>query len=486
MLTRGLARVLSRMCQFTAATLMISGLVGLAYGEPVWGYYAAVAAAALTASLGFELVGQRAPGSQPRLTRRESFLAVVLSWVVMIFFGALPFWLSGAMPLFADAMFESASGYTTTGATILGDIEALPHAHLFQRSLAHWVGGMGIIVLSVAILPELAVGGMQLFTAESTGISTDKLAPRIVSTARRLWWVYASMTGVLVVLLLFGGMNVFDAVTHAFGTLATGGFSTRNASIGAFDSLYIEAVITAFMIGAGVSFALQYRLYWRRNPGPLLTSREVRLYLGIFVSFSLLIAIWLVVQGGYTSFGSALRDSVFQTAAIITTTGYGTANFDAWPSFCRYLLVALMFLGGCAGSTAGGVKVIRLLVVLKHAMLELRKLVHPTIVQPVMIGDNVVPQATIQAILGFFLLYISTIGLGTALVLATGVDLVTGVTAVVSAMNSIGPGLGLVGPAENYSHMPTMCKWVLSACMLVGRLEIYTVIVLFTAAFWKH
>jgi len=473
------------MCQFTAASLVISGSVGIIYFEDVWKSYFGTALIALLVAAAFRVLGR---GRFPvdRLTRREGFLAVVVSWCVIVFFGAMPFWVSGSIPHLADAIFESASGFTTTGATILTDIEAMPHAHLFQRSLAHWIGGMGIIVLSVAILPELAIGGMQLFAAESSGISMDKISPRIVETARRLWWVYVGMTVVLVVLLLFGGMGVFDAITHAFGTLATGGFSTRNASVGAFNSVYIEVVITIFMLASGMSFALHYRLFVRGELRALLRSSEAALYFSIFAVVTLGIAWNLVSRGGYTEFSQALRESSFQTASILTTTGFGTADFDRWPDLSRYLLVLMMFCGGCAGSTAGGVKVVRLVVVLKHAALELKKLIYPRIVRPIRLDGVSVTQSTIQGILGFFLLYVTTIAVATTLVLATGVDLVTGVTAVISAMNSIGPGLAMVGPAQNYAALPDMCKWVLSICMIVGRLEIYTVLVLFSVSFWRH
>jgi trk system potassium uptake protein TrkH len=421
-----------------------------------------------------------------RLTRREGFIAVVSAWVIIIAFGAIPFWISGDIPKFIDALFESASGYTTTGATILTNIEALPHAHLFQRSFSHWIGGMGIIVLSVAILPELAIGGMQLFSAESSGLGTDKLSPRIVSTARRLWQVYVGMTVVLAGLLMFGGMNLFDATCHSFGTIATGGFSTRNASIGAYDSTFIETIITIFMLLSGMSFALLYRLAIRGQPKPLLRSPEVKLYLGIFFVFATAICVRLVRAGTYDSIFEAARTSAFQTAAILTTTGYGTADFNYWPAFTQLLLLLLMFLGGCAGSTAGGVKVVRLLVVFKHATVELKKLLYPTLVQPVTVANRAVTQSTMEGILGFFLLYIMTTVGASMLVLATGVDLITGVTAVISAMNSIGPGLGEVGPSGNYSGLPDYCKVVLSVCMLVGRLEIYTIFVLFIPAFWHR
>jgi trk system potassium uptake protein TrkH len=484
---RVLANILSRLCQFMAVALCVPAAVGLAYEETAaWQAYLITAAMSAAASIVLRLLARSPTGTPERITRREGFVAVVLSWAAMVTLGALPYWISGGIPVLADAIFESASGYTTTGATILTNIEALGRAHLFQRDLAHWVGGMGIIVLSVAILPDLAVGGMQLFSAESSGIATEKLAPRIVSTARRLWWIYAGMTGVLIALLLLGGMSLYDAVTHAFGTLATGGFSPHNTSIGAFDSVYIEIVITVFMLLSAMSFALHYRVAARLSLRPLLGSLEVQVFLAVFVVFAAAITVSLVTSGTYNSVGSALRAGSFQTASILTTTGFGTADFDKWPDFCRYMLVLTMFLGGCAGSTAGGVKVVRLIVVYKHATVELRKLIHPSLVHPVMLGDTQISQATIQAILGFFLLYIITTATATMLVLAMGVDLVTGVTAVVSAMNSIGPGLGVVGPAGHYGTLPDASKWVLSACMIVGRLEIYTVFVLFTPSFWRR
>ncbi len=478
--------ILSRACYFAAVTLLAPMAIGLMYGESVWEHYASTALAALITGSGLQFAGGRRGLTGRKITRREGFFGVVLAWLVLVAFGSIPFWISGSIPSFTDAVFESASGFSTTGATILTNIEMLPHAHLFQRALAHWVGGMGIIVLSVAILPELAVGGMQLFAAESTGIATDKLSPRIVSTSRRLWQVYVGLTVVLVALLMGFGMSWFDAVTHSFATVATGGFSTRNASIGAFDSVAIESITTFFMLLSGVSFALLYRAFLRRQPGPLLKSTEVRTYVGIYIVFALLITINLMQVGGYASFASAFRASTFQTAAIITTTGFGTDDFNIWPDFSRFLLVLLMFLGGCAGSTAGGVKVIRVLVVMKNAMLELKKLLHPNVVQPVTIAQRVVTTSTMQGILGYFLLYITTTVFATMGVLATGVDLITGVTAVISAMNSIGPGLHLVGPTENYAQLPAACKWILSVCMIVGRLEIYTVFVLFTRAFWKN
>jgi trk system potassium uptake protein TrkH len=478
--------ILSRACYFSALTLLLPMAVGLFYGESAWTYYGRIAATALLTGLLLQFIGGKRRLADRKITRREGFLGVVLAWLVMIFFGSLPFFLSGSIPAFTDAVFESASGFSTTGATILTNIEAMPYAHLFQRALAQWVGGMGIIVLSVAILPELAVGGMQLFAAESTGITTDKLSPRIVSTARRLWRLYIVLTIVLAVLLMGFGMSLFDAVTHSFTTIATAGFSTRNASIGAFNSVAIEMVTTFFMLLSGISFALLYRALVRREAKPLLESAEVRTYIGIYVFFTAMVTVNLVQFGSYPTWLAAIRAATFQTAAIITTTGFVIADFDVWPDFSRFLLVLLMFIGGCAGSTAGGVKVVRVLIVIKNAMLELKRLLHPNLVQSVTIAQRVVTTSAMQGILGFFLLYITTTAVATMGVLATGVDLITGVTAVISAMSSIGPGLHLVGPVESYAHLPTSCKWILSACMIVGRLEIYTVLVLFTRAFWKN
>ena len=477
-------RILARVCGAVALSLVLPPLVGACYGDSQWPYYLGAAVAALAMGAVLWLVASSRPESRARVSLRESFLAVVVSWLMIIALGALPFYFSGAIPSLSDAVFESASGYTTTGATILTDIEALPKAHLFQRSLAHWLGGMGILVLMVAILPELRVGGLQVFAAESSGIDTDKISPRIASVAARLWGLYLAMTCVCASLLVYFGMDLFDAVMHAFGTLATGGFSTQNHSIGSYDSLGIEIVIMVFMLAAGASFPLQYRMYLRGDSSPIRRSEELRLYGVVFVMFSLAITGTLVVSGDYDSYGEALRHGSFQTAAILTTTGYGTADYDRWPDLCRYLLVLLMFLGGCAGSTAGGVKVVRLLVVFKHGAVELKKLLYPQILQPVVVNGASVAQSTILGILGFFLLYITTIAVATTLVLATGVDLVTGVSAVIASMNSIGPGLGLVGPASNYAALPDLCKWVLAVCMVVGRLEIYTVFVLVTALFW--
>jgi trk system potassium uptake protein TrkH len=396
--------------------------------------------------------------------------------------------MSGEFSCFAHAYFESMSGYTTTGATVINDIERLPHSILFMRSFSQWIGGMGIIVLSVAILPELSVGGMQLFSAEASGIDSDKLAPRIAATARRLWFLYVAITLVEAVLLLLGDMSFFDAINHAMTTIATGGFSTKNESVGGFDSLYIEIVIIFFMFISGISFTLQFRAIVFGQRLRLLQSPEVLLYVKFILGAVVLLTINTFGSGVYDSVLTSLRYATFQTVSIITTTGFGInpeADFDTWPDFSRVLLVGLMLVGGCAGSTAGGSKVVRLYIVAKHALVQIRKLVRPNLVATLHIGDRSVPQETTEAILGYYLLYftiIMVLGLGMT---ALGMELISGTTAAVSAMNSIGPGLGSVGAAESFSSVPDAGLYLLSGGMLLGRLEIYPVLVILSSHFWR-
>jgi trk system potassium uptake protein TrkH len=479
-------RVLSRLLWMSAGAQAVPLVFALLGREAIW--YAWAASTGLPALAAFAVSRLPAAREAPKdsLRRREGFVAVTLGWLVLVFFTALGFHLSGYFDGFAESFFESMSGYTTTGATVIADIEGLPTSVLFQRSLSHWIGGMGIIVLSVAILPELAVGGMQLFAAESSGIDADKLAPRIAQTARRLWGLYVLITAAETILLLLGGMSVFDAVNHAMATIATGGFSTKNASVASFDSLYIELVIIAFMFISGISFTLQYRAIIQLRPRRLLTSPEVQLYTALTLGACLLVTTDLYVAGDYDTIGSALRYASFQVVSIITTTGFATADFDAWPDFCRVLLVGSMIIGGCAGSTAGGSKVVRLYVVVKHAIAQLHRLIRPRIVHPLQIGKREVPQDTTEAILGFYLLYFAALGIGFLAMTGLGMDLVSGTTAAVSALNSVGPGLGTVGAVRNFAEVPDAGLYLLSFGMLLGRLEIYTVLVLFTSHFWRR
>lgn len=487
-----LLRYFGRFHVLVAGVLIIPLLVGLFYdAKPlVWSFLvpsmvllAGGLLMALAARLWFS-------PPEPGLRRREGFLLVSFSWILIILYGALPFRLSGEIADLAAAIFESASGFTTTGATVLSNIEILPHSLLFWRSFSHWLGGMGIIVLSVAILPELAVGGMQLFAAESSGIGVDKLAPRIAETARRLWALYVIMTAVEMLLLLSGGMSGFDAVTHAFSTTATGGFSPRQDSVGHFDSTYIDGVIIVFMFLAGTNFALQYRVFVRGDVRRFFTSSEVRLYAALAIAVTLLVTADLVASGIYDGTGEGLRYGAFQVVSILTTTGFGTADFDQWPTFSKFCLVILMTVGGCAGSTAGGLKVIRLVVVLKHATREFRRLIYPRVVKPVTIDGRALDEEILWSILGFFLLYMMAF-LGTVLLLSAlehqgEMDLVTATTASLSALNSIGPGLGRVGATENFAFIHPSGKLALSFCMVLGRLEIYTLLILFVPRFWAR
>lgn len=415
---------------------------------------------------------------------REGTAIVTFGWLGAATTGALPFVFSGVLPSFTDAFFESMSGFTTTGASVLKDIEAVPGSILLWRSTTHWLGGMGIIVLSLAILPFLGVGGMQLYKAEVPSPIPDKLKPRIRDTASALWKVYLLFTVVEVVLLMLGGMPFFDAVCHTFGTLATGGFSTKNASIGYYRSAYIDFVVILFMLLAGINFSLHYQLIIRRRLN-FFYDPECRVFLGSVLVFIVIcsLSLWGKV---YSSFSDALRYASFQVVSIITTTGYATADYELWPGLTQAILFFCMFLGASAGSTGGGVKCLRLILLLKHAYRELLRIIHPHSVIQVKLGGKVVPPDVLSSIWGFFVLYMGVFVVASWAVAAMGVDMLTAFSSVAATLGNIGPGFGLVGPTENYAFLPTIAKWILSFCMLLGRLEIYTVMVLLVPEFWKR
>ena len=417
------------------------------------------------------------------LSIRGGFLFVTLAWLSASASGALPFYLSGWIPSYTDAFFETMSGFTTTGASILTEIESLPYSLLFWRSLTHWLGGMGIVVLTVALFPLLGVGGFQLLKAESPGPSVDKITPRITETAKILWIIYLVLTVLETGLLMFGGMSLFDALTHTFGTLATGGFSPKNSSVGFYSSGYIHVVITIFMYLAGVNFILFYRLI-RGDTRSILRNTEFKAYTGILIVASLLIAIDLY-GSTYASFGESLRYAGFQAASILTTTGYATADFAAWPSVAKITLFGLMFIGGCAGSTGGGMKVVRIVTMIKQGMNELRYLIYPRGVFRIHLNERVVRKDTVYVILGMVALYITMLIVTSFVVATSGTDILTSFSTALVTLGNIGPGFGLVGPTENYAFYPDYVKWFLSIIMMIGRLEIYTVLVLFTPVFWK-
>lgn len=473
-------RILGALLLFLAATLLTPLPFSLYYGDGAWSAFiqSAVICAVVGALLFFACRSSR------DLSLREGFAVVTFGWSVFALFGSLPYLLSGAISTPLDAVFETMSGFTTTGSTILTEIEILPKSLLFWRSLTHWLGGMGIIVLSLAILPMLGVGGMQLFKAEVPGPTADRLKPRIQDTAKMLWGVYFLLTVVETVLLMFGGMDFFDALCHSFATLATGGFSTRNTSIAAYDSAYIDMVITLFMVLAGVNFALHFQVL-RGRVKDFFRSEELRVYLGIIGVATLLVMLFNWNADLYQNIGENLRFSLFQVSSIMTTTGFGTADYELWPVVAQYLLVLLMFVGGCAGSTGGGVKVARILLLFKHAQTQVFRLIHPRAIRLVKLGHRPVDREVMQAILGFFALFIGVFVVGSLLVAASGMDLVSAGAAVIACLANIGPGLGSVGPVDNFAHVPDFGKSVLVVCMLMGRLELFTVLVLFFPSFWR-
>lgn len=417
-----------------------------------------------------------------QIAKREGYVVVTFSWIVISVFGALPFVLSKAIPEYHNAFFETISGFTTTGASILTDIEAIPKGLLFWRSLTHWIGGMGIIVLSLAVLPFLGIGGMQLFVAEVPGPAPDKLHPRITQTAKRLWGIYVLLTAIETGLLMTGGMNLFDALCHAFGTMATGGFSTQNSSIAGY-SPFIQYIIIAFMILAGTNFTLHFYVL-KGNFNKLWNNEEFKFYIYAILIVSVVITTSLMISY-HSNLEKDFREALFQTVSIITTTGYITADYLVWPFFVWLLIFLLMFTGGCAGSTGGGIKMIRQLLLFKNSRLELKRLVHPQAVIPVRLNGKTIPQNIIFNVLAFFLIYALIFAFGSLFMSMLGLDFESAIGSVAATLGNIGPGIGQVGPSGNYSAIPVAGKWFLSFLMLLGRLELFTVLVLFSRVFWR-
>lgn len=421
--------------------------------------------------------------NQPRMSHRNAIAIVTLGWIAATVIGALPFFLSGTFDTFTDCIFESISGFSTTGSSVLADIERVPRGILMWRSLTHWLGGMGIIVLSLAILPFLGLGGMQLYKAEAPGPSPDKLTPRIRDTASALWRVYLLFTLVMIILLMFGGMDVFDAICHTFGTLATGGFSTRNLSIAYYNSAYIDTVITIFMLLSGINFALHFQMLSGKSRF-MFSDPEFRFFIAV-VSVLICVTTFSLYQTTYPSLTQSFRYAAFQVSSIITTTGYATADFEIWPVLPQCILLFCMFLGSCAGSTGGGMKCMRIMLLLKQSYLELFRMIHPHAVTQVKFGKRLVTEDIVKGMWGFFIIYLGLFILSSLLLTAMQIDLITSFSAVAACIGNIGPGLGSVGPTNNFAHLPLGAKWVLSFCMLLGRLEIYTVIILFVPEFWR-
>jgi trk system potassium uptake protein TrkH len=481
--------VLGAFIFFLGFALLCPIIISIIYHEQDW--YTFLISAAIAFGLGGTLYYLFKP--QREIHAREGFLIVTLTWLFLSLVGALPFVISGSLHSYTDAVFETMSGLTTTGATIFGGttaggfvnppIESLSKSILFWRSLTDWLGGMGIIVLSIAILPLLGVGGMRLFKAESPGPSAEKLTPRVQDTAKFLWGVYVILT-IAEFLLLWAdpSMNWFDAINHTFATVATGGFSTKNASVGAFHSSYVDGIITLFMFLSGMSFAMHFRLL-RGDVKTFFSNRESRFYLLITVISIIVIGISLGAFNHY-SIGNALRYSSFQVVSIITTTGFTTDNYSAWYSLAGIFLFILYFVGGCAGSTAGGPKMIRWMIVIRNSFREIKQSIHPKAVLPIRIGDKIITPDIQRSVLNFFVLYMIAFGLGTLIISAFGFDLISSAGASISCLGNVGPVWGIF-VSKGLAIIPNFGKWTLIFLMMIGRLEIFTVLVIISRAFWK-
>lgn len=417
------------------------------------------------------------------LNHRDAVAIVALGWMTAGLLGTLPYLFSGSIPGFTNACFESISGFTTTGASVITDVEGLPQSILLWRSLTQWLGGMGIIVLSIAILPYLGVGGMQLYRAEIPSPVVDKLKPRISETAKTLWKVYVLITFMEIILLYAGGMPFFDSVCHSFCTMPTGGFSTKNASIAHFNNQYFDFVFIIFVLLAGINFSLHYRLI-KGNLSVFGKDSECRVFL-ILTGIFILVITFDIYGSIYSSLTTSFRYAAFQVSSIITTTGFVTADYDKWPALSQLILLICMFIGAMAGSTGGGIKIMRIMLLIRHTYYEIFRIIHPRAVTSVKLGGNPVPANVLSSIWGFFILYIGLFILATLIMAAMGLDTVSAIASVAASIGNIGPGLGVVGPVKNYLAIPVAGKWTLMLCMLIGRLEIYTVIVLFMPEYWR-
>ena len=473
-----IAYIIGRILLTEAALLVLPLLVTVLYGEsPV-----PVLIPILLLALCGGAMGWKKPKSTA-LYARDGLAVVALAWICMSLFGALPFVLSGDIPNYVDAFFETVSGFTTTGSSILTEIEPLSRGGLFWRSFTHWVGGMGVLVFVMAILPMNDGHGMHLMRAEVPGPTVGKLVSRMSDTAKILYSIYLVMTVVEIVLLLAGGMPLYDAAIHAFGTAGTGGFSCRNLSVGAYDSVYFDVVIGVFMLLFGVNFNLYYFLLIRRFRD-VLHSEELRAYLLIVAASVLAIAV--NISHLYQSFAASLRYAFFQVSSIITTTGYATADFNAWPAFSKAILVILMFVGACAGSTGGGMKVARIVILAKTSVCDMRKMLHPNAVATVRFEGKPIGEKNIRSVHLFLTVYLIVFTISCLLLSLEEMDLVTTFTAVAACMNNIGPGLEVVGPMGNFAAFSPWAKVLLSFDMLVGRLEIFPMLLLFAPSIWKR
>lgn len=477
-----IGRVMATVLQVLSVSMIPALGISLFYGEvaAIKGFLFSI----LPMFLCGTFLAWRLRDLQSTIRIRDGFLIVGLSWIVASTFGALPFFLSGEIPNPADAFFETASGFTTTGASILTEIESLSKGILFWRSFTHWLGGMGILIFTIALMPSLGIGGFRIAEAEAPGPTLDKLTPKMSDSAKILYIMYVGMTAIETVLLLLGGLDLFDALIHTFGTVGTGGFSSYNNSVGHYQSLYIEIIITLFMMLAGTNFNLYY-FALRRKWKEFFADRELRAYWLIFLAATVVIALSLYIYDTVDSIGQAFRYASFQVASILTTTGYATTDFNLWPTTGKAILLLLMFIGGSSGSTSGSIKVIRIVIFFKLIRRGIYKRLHPTAVVPIKLGGRNVSADVVSEIVSFFFLYIGLFILGALVVSLENVDLITAISSSAACIGNIGPGFELVGPMANYSLFSDGTTIFLGLLMIAGRLELFTILLLLMPTFWN-
>lgn len=483
---RLVSKVIGNLLLVESATLLLMLLVTLIYKETDGRYFVYSSLIALCFALILVFFGKKAPA---KAGKREGSMIVTFAWVLFSLIGALPFWISGAIPSYTDAFFETMSGFTTTGSSVLNNIEELTHGMLFWRAMTHWLGGLGIVVISMAILPMLGINGAQLFVAETTGPTKDKFSPKINDTARILFVVYIILTLAETVFLLFGGMNLFDSLTHSFSTIATGGFSTKQISVAYWeDSAYIQYVLSVFMLLAGANFAM-YFFGYKRKFFKITQNEELRYYVFIMIGASIIIMLSLIDFSKTVNFAvieRAWRDSFFTISSLMTTTGFTTVDYMTWKPMAWIVIVIVMSIGASAGSTAGGIKVVRIVIAAKACYYEFKRMIHPSAVIPVKYNNHVLSENIITRVLAFVFLYLLITIFGILILMISGMGVGESIGGMITCISCVGPGFNTVGPAGNFANVPEFSKWFLSFAMLLGRLELYTVLMIFTPAFWRH
>lgn len=475
-------RIIGLVLMVISIAMLPSFLVSLIYGETdVARAFASIMLLAVIIGL---IIFKLCQYNAKQLRVRDGFLIVTLCWLVSTILGSIPFIVTGSIPSFTDAFFESASGFSTTGCSILTDIEALPKGILFWRSFTHWIGGMGILIFAIALMPSLGISGQNLAVSEAPGPSLDKITPKMSDTAKILYVTYILFTILETILLMLGGLSLYDALIHTFGTVGTGGFSSYNDSIAHFDSAYVSVVITVFMVLCGINFNL-YFVSLRGSFRVFLEDTEFKFYIFSFLAASFFILITIMHGNPSENAGDAVIDSSFQTASILTTTGYSTTDYEQWPAVTQMVILILMFMGGSSSSTSGGIKIVRVVIILKLIRRGISTRLHPNVIETIKLNGKQMPVDTVSAIANHFFLYIAMIFFGAFIVSFENVDLVTCFSSVITCLGNIGPGFGAVGPSENFSALSALSKWILSIYMIAGRLEFYTMFVLLMPRFWS-